>query len=190
MKSLRRSTFAWYKEETEGYQWFVCHGQERQRIFLILETISSQLDAEDSRAAAAAASKLNTTGNRTGDTSPGAEGGWWDDLPEAPTGAPSSVSSKTSAERRLPPGPPPPYTANVQPSAPPADAEGPSEDWGGGSNLGYGGGGVGVGGGKGMVPGDGVDDLAFQNALRTLSLDQVCTRVKAKKEEVPTRVFC
>ncbi|CAM9508558.1 unnamed protein product, partial [Ectocarpus sp. 8 AP-2014] len=174
--------------------------KERKRIFPILESICKQLDDADERriraAATAAASAAAAENKRRGLASSGIAnttlGYSLDDLPEAPTGRPSSASESESVGNSgmtsaagagaagsqpftpLPPLYPPPPPGMYVPSAPP-----PPSDYGSlygdhGGVGGYGGpsyGGPsygGVGAGAAAVGGA----AALQDAFRNLSLDQ------------------
>lgn len=166
--------------------------QERKRIFPLLETIGTQLDDADNRvarasaaatAAAAAATATSTITAAEKQHDNAYTEGWWDDLPEAPTGDASSkpiekslpptpsppTPLRSSPSHHYLPPPLPPPRSDMVPSAPPADED---LDWGGVSGPVYGGAGVGLGAGVGST-GGGVGGLAVKDAFRRLSLDQV-----------------
>lgn len=139
----------------------------------MLEKISRDLDDADDRtarakaavAAAATAATAAQSHNKNASV-----GGWWDDLPEAPTGDPSSalVTTTTTSTPQYSIAKPPASAGMMVPSAPPADAV---YDWdaGGGAGVGYGYGSVGPGA---VTRGVGAG-LALQDAFSSLSVDQV-----------------
>ncbi|CAM9784704.1 unnamed protein product [Ectocarpus sp. 6 AP-2014] len=174
--------------------------KERERIFPIMESICKQLDDADERriraAATAAASAAAAENKRRGLASSGIAtttlGYSLDDLPEAPTGRPSSASESQPVGNSgmtpaagagaagsqpftpLPPLYPPPAPGMYVPSAPP-----PPSDYGSlygdhGGVGGYGGpnyGGPGYGGVGAAAAAVG-GAAALQDAFRNLSLDQ------------------
>lgn len=178
--------------------------QERERIFPILESICKQLDEADERriraAATAAASAAAAENKRRGLASNGIAtttlGYSLDDLPEAPTGHPSSASASESVGNpgmtsagaagsqpftTLPPLYPPPVPGMYVPSAPPPPSDYGSlySEYGGSGGYGgpvYGG----AGGGAAAVGGA----AALQDAFRNLSLDQVGSFCRARRVDL------
>lgn len=150
----------------------------------MLEKISQELDESDAVAARAktAATAAQSRGIHA------SVGGWWDDLPEPPTGGAASALGTTLQPPQYsvakPPSvsgpvqhfPGPPRLPGVVPSAPPADEV--YDGGGGGGGVGYEHGGFGgfgrgaVAGGGGAAGGVG-GGLAMKDAFSSLSLDQV-----------------